>query len=161
MEQGLNQLDGVRATVNFAVERARVEHEPTVSASDLIRAVESAGYQASVRSDPVPRPAEDRLLPRLVGPAALAVPVVAFSTVAAWQWLVFALTMPIVAWGGQLARMAKLVTDAQHGKASIQRLADRVAAVFVPAVLVMAAATMACSSLLVVANSLRLERFRD
>jgi Cu+-exporting ATPase len=43
----------------------------------------------------------------------------------------------------QLARMAKLVTDAQAGKASIQRLADRVSAVFVPAVLVIAALTLA------------------
>ncbi|HET9874715.1 MAG TPA: heavy metal translocating P-type ATPase, partial [Mycobacterium sp.] len=43
----------------------------------------------------------------------------------------------------QLARMAKLVTDAQNGKASIQRLADRVSAVFVPAVLVIATLTLA------------------
>ncbi|WP_444543029.1 P-type ATPase, partial [Mycobacterium celatum] len=41
----------------------------------------------------------------------------------------------------QLARMARLVADAQNGKASIQRLADRVSAVFVPAVLAIAAAT--------------------
>ena len=34
-------------------------------------------------------------------------------------------------------------TDAQAGKASIQRLADRVSAVFVPVVLVIAAATLA------------------
>ncbi|MBQ0829169.1 heavy metal translocating P-type ATPase [Streptomyces tagetis] len=41
----------------------------------------------------------------------------------------------------QLARMAKLVEDAQSGKAEVQRLADRVSAVFVPVVLVIAAAT--------------------
>ncbi|MEV5727426.1 heavy metal translocating P-type ATPase [Streptomyces pharetrae] len=41
----------------------------------------------------------------------------------------------------QLARMAKLVEDAQNGKAEVQRLADRVAAVFVPVVLLIAAAT--------------------
>jgi Cu+-exporting ATPase len=44
----------------------------------------------------------------------------------------------------QLARMAKLVSDAQNNKAPVQRMADRVAAVFVPAVLAIAAATMAC-----------------
>ena len=44
----------------------------------------------------------------------------------------------------QLARMAKLVSDAQNNKAPVQRMADRVAAVFVPAVLVIAAVTMAC-----------------
>ena len=43
----------------------------------------------------------------------------------------------------QLARMARMVVDAQSGKASIQRLADRVSAVFVPAVLVIAALTLA------------------
>ncbi|MET7688865.1 heavy metal translocating P-type ATPase [Streptomyces sp. NPDC005483] len=41
----------------------------------------------------------------------------------------------------QLARMARLVEDAQNGKAEVQRLADRVAAVFVPAVILVAAAT--------------------
>ncbi len=42
-----------------------------------------------------------------------------------------------------LARMARLVADAQSGKAPVQRLADRVAAVFVPFVLVIALATLA------------------
>ncbi|MDP2288823.1 MAG: heavy metal translocating P-type ATPase [Actinomycetota bacterium] len=42
----------------------------------------------------------------------------------------------------QLAQMARLVSDAQSGKAPVQRLADRVAAVFVPIVLVLAAATL-------------------
>ncbi|MEV5613851.1 copper-translocating P-type ATPase, partial [Streptomyces sp. NPDC052225] len=42
----------------------------------------------------------------------------------------------------QLARMARLIEDAQTGKARIQRLADRVSAVFVPAVLVIAVATL-------------------
>ncbi|MEV5318017.1 heavy metal translocating P-type ATPase [Streptomyces sp. NPDC052687] len=41
----------------------------------------------------------------------------------------------------RLARMAKLVEDAQNGKARVQRLADRVAAVFVPVVLLIAAVT--------------------
>jgi len=43
----------------------------------------------------------------------------------------------------QLAHIAKLVTEAQSGKAHAQRLADRVSAVFVPVVLVIAAATLA------------------
>ncbi len=43
----------------------------------------------------------------------------------------------------QLAQMARLVTDAQSGKAPVQRLADRVAAVFVPAVIVIAVVTLA------------------
>ncbi|WP_210591360.1 cation-translocating P-type ATPase [Streptomyces sp. GESEQ-35] len=41
----------------------------------------------------------------------------------------------------QLARMAKLVEDAQNGKAEVQRLADRISGVFVPAVILIAVAT--------------------
>ncbi|MFA3872361.1 heavy metal translocating P-type ATPase [Streptomyces sp. MMCC 100] len=41
----------------------------------------------------------------------------------------------------QLARMAKLVEDAQSGKAEVQRLADRISGVFVPVVLLIAVAT--------------------
>jgi Cu+-exporting ATPase len=41
----------------------------------------------------------------------------------------------------QLAQMARLVEQAQNGKAAVQRLADRVSAVFVPAVLALAALT--------------------
>ncbi|MFE0193022.1 heavy metal translocating P-type ATPase [Streptomyces sp. NPDC058989] len=43
----------------------------------------------------------------------------------------------------QLARMARLVEEAQNGKAAAQRLADRISAVFVPAVIVLALATLA------------------
>jgi Cu+-exporting ATPase len=42
----------------------------------------------------------------------------------------------------QLAQMARLVEAAQNGKAPVQRLADRVSAVFVPIVIVLAVATL-------------------
>ncbi|MBF9070504.1 heavy metal translocating P-type ATPase [Streptacidiphilus fuscans] len=42
----------------------------------------------------------------------------------------------------QLARMAVLVEQAQSGKAAAQRLADRISAVFVPAVLIIALVTL-------------------
>ncbi|WP_326590516.1 heavy metal translocating P-type ATPase [Streptomyces sp. NBC_01294] len=41
----------------------------------------------------------------------------------------------------QLARMARLVEDAQNGKAEVQRLADRISGIFVPVVLVLALGT--------------------
>jgi Cu+-exporting ATPase len=43
----------------------------------------------------------------------------------------------------QLAAMGRLVTQAQSGKAPVQRLADRISSVFVPAVLIIAVLTLA------------------
>ena len=117
IEGALNRLEGVRAAVNFALERAHVQHESAVSASDLIRAVESTGYQASVVVDPF-GPSDDaphdELRPRLIGSTLLAIPVVAVSMVmgwqfASWQWLALALTTPVVAWGGYPFHRAALL----------------------------------------------------
>src|SRR6202012_4938263 len=108
VEGALNRLDGGRAAVNFALERAHVQHGSEVSAGDLIRAVESTGYHASVAVDLLDfddDEPQDLLRPRLICSALLAIPVVAVSMVmswqfAGWQWVALALTTPIVAWGG-------------------------------------------------------------
>ncbi|OBI08075.1 carbonate dehydratase [Mycolicibacter heraklionensis] len=133
VERGLNALEGVHATVNFAVERARVEHDPRVSAADLVRAVESTGYRATVVGPAGNAPDQqhpelpaDRLLPRLIGSALLAAPVVVLSMVTAWQfsdwqWVVFALTTPIVVWGGYPFHRAALRTAA-HRAATMDTL---------------------------------------
>ncbi len=133
IERGLNDLAGVHATVNLAVERAHVEHGPGVSERDLIHAVESTGYHASVvdhsggghdhMSHDVPA---DQLRPRLIGSAVLAVPVVALSMVIAWQfpgwqWLVLALSTPIVFWGGYPFHKAA-VNSARHGASTMDTL---------------------------------------
>jgi Cu+-exporting ATPase len=72
-----------------------------------------------------------------------------------WQWASLALATPVVVWGGlpfhratrvgsdtQLAQMARLVEEAQNGKARAQRLADRISGIFVPIVIVLALATL-------------------
>ena len=134
IEGGLNRLDGVAATVNFAVEQAHVEHDPHVSAHELIRAVESTGYHASVIDHAHPNHddhmnhdvPEDQLRPRLIGSAVLAVPVVALSTVMPWQFpgwqpLVLALSTPIVFWGGYPFHKAAL-NSARHGTSTMDTL---------------------------------------
>ena len=140
VERGLNKLGGVHASVNFAVEQAHVEHDSNVSADDLVHAVESTGYHASVidhahhggdasadshdhLNHDVPT---ERLRPRLIGSALLAVPVLALSMVMPWQfpgwpWLVLALTAPIVFWGGSPFHQAAL-NSARHGSSTMDTL---------------------------------------
>jgi len=140
IEGSLNRLDGVAATVNFAVEQAHVEHGPQVSTDQLISAVESTGYRASVidhaqmnhgdqmnsgdhMNHDLP---EEQLRPRLIGSAILAVPVVALSMVMAWQfpgwqWWVLALATPIVFWGGYPFHSAAL-RSARHGTSTMDTL---------------------------------------
>ena len=135
IEGSLNKLDGVQASVNFAVEQAHVEHGPRVSTADLVHAVESSGYHAAVidhaahgghddhMAHDLP---EEQLRPRLIGSAVLAVPVLVLSMVMAfqfpgWQWAVLALTTPIVFWGGYPFHKAAL-NSARHGSSTMDTL---------------------------------------
>lgn len=132
IERGLNRLDGVRATVNFVVEQAHVDHDPTVDARDLIDAVENSGYHASLLEHTRPGDHLDHdvpeggLRPRLIVATALAVPVVALSAVPGWQfpgwqWLVLALATPIVFWSGRPFHAAAL-NGARHGTSTMDTL---------------------------------------
>ena len=134
IEGGLNRIDGVAATVNFAVEQAHVEHDSQVSAHDLICAVESTGYHASVidhthmsHDDHMNHGGSDeQLRPRLIGSAVLAVPVVVLSMVMAtqfpgWHAVVLALATPIVFWGGYPFHSAAL-NSARHGTSTMDTL---------------------------------------
>ena len=51
IERKLNKLDGVTATVNYATEKASVQHRPGVAVEDLLRTVEQAGYAATPHED--------------------------------------------------------------------------------------------------------------
>ncbi|MFJ9695654.1 heavy metal translocating P-type ATPase [Kitasatospora sp. NPDC101183] len=105
VEKRLARIEGVSAGVNLATGRARVLHPAGVPVADLVAAVERAGYTAELaRPDtPVtPEEPEDRW--RLPVTALLALPVLLVSMVPAlqfpaWQWVCFALSVPVVTWG--------------------------------------------------------------
>ncbi|MFD7416774.1 heavy metal translocating P-type ATPase [Kitasatospora purpeofusca] len=140
IEKKLNRMDGVEATVNYATEKARVDFGPDVSVADLIATVEATGYTAEPPPPPVAAvpaeapagaaasagPVTDPLLDRLLVSAVLSLPVVLWSMVPAlqftnWQWLAFALTGPVVVYGGlQFHRAAW--TNLKHGAATMDTL---------------------------------------
>ncbi|TJY40913.1 copper-translocating P-type ATPase [Cohnella pontilimi] len=52
IEKGLNKLEGVKATVNLALETAHVEYNPSVvSTADMIKKVEQLGYKAKSKTE--------------------------------------------------------------------------------------------------------------
>lgn len=142
IERKLNKLDGVEATVNFALEKATVTYPAALDPADLVKAVEAAGYSATpVRDEPEPtggagedgggaddgKDAELRSLrERLVYSALLTVPVIALSMIPPlqfrfWQWLVLALAAPVVVWGGFPFHKAA-AKNLRHGTATMDTL---------------------------------------
>ncbi|HET6504768.1 MAG TPA: heavy metal-associated domain-containing protein, partial [Amycolatopsis sp.] len=61
VERRLNKLDGVRASVNYATERAIVETGGAVGPDRLIATVEQAGYTATVITQEGAGAGEDRV----------------------------------------------------------------------------------------------------
>ncbi len=52
IEKGLNKMEGVKATVNLALETARVEYDPAVvGADDMMKKVEQLGYKAALKEE--------------------------------------------------------------------------------------------------------------
>ena len=116
IERRLNKLDGVTATVNYATEKAAVEFDAgQVSTDDLLGAVEAAGYRATLpgpaggsEAEAAGDPEEEHvrsLRRRLIGAAALSVPLLLISMIPAlqfeyWQWLALQLATPVVFWAG-------------------------------------------------------------
>ncbi|WP_116947150.1 heavy metal translocating P-type ATPase [Jiangella endophytica] len=131
VEKKLNKLDGVTATVNYATEKARVTYAGDVGTTQLIAAVESAGYTARVpQPDPVAEAAEaDPVRPlrdRLILSAVLSVPVVVLAMVPAWQfdywqWLSLTLAAPVVLGAGFPFHKAAW-TNLRHGAATMDTL---------------------------------------
>ncbi|WP_457032379.1 heavy metal translocating P-type ATPase [Kitasatospora sp. P5_F3] len=131
IEKKLNRMDGVEATVNYATEKAQVDFAPEVSVADLIATVERTGYTAELPAPPATadtpaEPQPDPLRERLLISAALSVPVVLLSMIPAlqfdnWQWLTFALTGPVVVYGGWPFHRAAW-TNLRHGAATMDTL---------------------------------------
>jgi P-type Cu+ transporter len=137
VERGLNKLDGVTATVNYATEKATVDFNPaSVEPAQLIAAVEAAGYEASLPAtddvrgkDDADADAADELAPlrtRLILSTLLGLPVLALSMIGPlqfdnWQWLALQLATPVAIWGAWPFHRAAW-TNARHGAATMDTL---------------------------------------
>ncbi|MFI8421414.1 heavy metal translocating P-type ATPase [Streptomyces sp. NPDC085479] len=137
VEKKLNRMDGVTATVNYATEKAHVEHAPEVGVDALIATVVKTGYTAEEPAPPEPEAPEgreerkgdpelDALRRRLTVSAVLAAPVVLLAMVPAlqfdnWQWLSLTLASPVVVWGGLPFHRAAW-TNLRHGAATMDTL---------------------------------------
>jgi Cu+-exporting ATPase len=132
VEKRLNTLDGVEATVNFATEQASVAYDPTrAGTEELLTAVESAGYRASLRQVSVAEAdaKPDATVPlrrRLIVSTVLSLPVLVLAMVPAfqfdyWQWLSLLLTTPVVLWGGWPFHRATWA-NLRHGAATMDTL---------------------------------------
>jgi P-type Cu+ transporter len=101
IERGLNDLEGVRASVNLATEKAAVRYdESSLDVDALLAAVEAAGYRASPAGEREDEQ-RDTVRTRLALAAALTVPLALVAMVPplqfdGWEWLAFALATPVV-----------------------------------------------------------------
>ncbi|MGV9691081.1 heavy metal translocating P-type ATPase [Streptomyces sp. NPDC003444] len=144
VERKLNRMDGVSATVNYATEKARVEHPPELPVDALIATVVKTGYTAEEPPPPEPEPDPDpgpdpvreaeapedpetaALRQRLTVSAVLSAPVVLLAMVPSlqfdhWQWLSLTLASPVVVWGGLPFHRAAW-TNLRHGAATMDTL---------------------------------------
>ena len=137
VEQRLNQIVGVDASVNYATELATIYSPKKLDESLLIQAVSESGYSA----EPLAVPGAASLLEqseldqhdplrslryRLVICSVLTLPVVAMAMIPAlqvtnWQWWSLALATPVVLWGAYPFHRATWM-NLRHGKATMDTL---------------------------------------
>lgn len=129
IEGALRTVPGVTATVNFATERAAVDIDGVVDATDLIAAITKVGYGARVldrdRREAV-EPVDPRLTARVIVSLALALPVLVLSMIpalqfAGFQWVVAALATPVVTWGAWPFHVSAW-KNARHGASTMDTL---------------------------------------
>ena len=127
IEQRLNRLDNVEATVNYATEAASVAFDPaSVTVDDLVAAVEAIGYGAVPHGDAPSAAATDTVARRLAAAAALTAPLVLLTMVeplrfGGWEWLALAASTPVVLWCGAGFHRAAL-RNARHLAATMDTL---------------------------------------
>jgi P-type Cu+ transporter len=138
VERKLNKLDGVTGTVNFATEKASVRVARPVAPAELVAQVAHAGYTAELIEPDRPAAEEhagdDRhvryLWRRLIVALLLAAPLGDLSITLAlvpslrftgWQWVLLAMTIPVVCWSAWPFHRAALV-NLRHGSASMDTL---------------------------------------
>ena len=134
IEIGLNHLEGVEATVNFATESARVTFDASqVDTIKLVSLVESLGYGARPLAETTPdmldaevRERVAMLKSRLTVSIALGVPVALVSMFAVlqftnWQWFALAFSAPVVTWGAWPFHRAALM-NARHRTTTMDTL---------------------------------------
>ncbi len=135
VERKLSRLDGVRAVVNLATERATVSAPPDVKDAQLIDTITRAGYRARVAQEAADagRPPRDpvrawrfRLAVALVLFVPLADLSIALSLVPSlrfpyWQLVIAALALPVVGWAAWPFHRTALV-NLRHGTTSMDTL---------------------------------------
>lgn len=136
VEKKLNRMDGVQATVNLAMETARVQVSGDTSDEALVARVEKAGYGARVLPASGSMPAHDTSDPQTARAAnlkhrffialCLSTPVMVLSMVPAWQfvgwqWVVAALAAPVVTWAARPFHRAAFAA-ARHGTSTMDTL---------------------------------------
>jgi P-type Cu+ transporter len=142
VEQKLNAIDNVSATVNLATERATVRALASIPAERLVEAVEQAGYRAEVLTHGPggDGPATARggadadrftyLRNRLIVALVFFIPLSDLSVLlslfpsyrfAGWQWVLVALAAPVVIWAAWPFHQAAL-RHARHGTVSMDTL---------------------------------------
>jgi Cu+-exporting ATPase len=146
VENKLNAIDSVRATVNFATERATVTAPASVPVTRLIEAVKQAGYGAEALLSGPGGPTGDDLAgaagggpdaarvrylkKRLIVALVFFVPLSDLSVLlslfpsfrfAGWQWVLVVLAAPVVGWAAWPFHQAAL-RNARHGSVSMDTL---------------------------------------
>jgi Cu+-exporting ATPase len=128
IERKLNKLEGVEATVNYAIEQAAVSFDPAaVSVDELIATVEAVGYHAVLPSDVAAAPDAARAVrTRLAVAVLLTAPLTVLVMVTplqfdGWEWLALVLATPVVLWCGLGFHRATLL-NARHLAATMDTL---------------------------------------